>query len=513
MILSTILLVTIAISEQKTFNCEYAKDKPICKIENQDVPFNTTEIKFAVPEYVNRTLGIWFEKSKLEFVPTEIFDEFRGLQLLKISGSEIPVLKKDYLKGMSPLLALELTRDGIVTIEVGAFQELRNLKQISLYSNALKTLPAKIFQNNLKLEVIDLNENKIETVDQNLLNGLEKLHEISFYSNQLEEIPDNLFEENKLLSKIFLNNNHLKRIDEETFAGLTNLTEVYLSTNHLEFIPPNLFKDNKKINAIFLNNNKLKKIDQEVFLGLPGLYKLSLASNELESLPIKIFHDNEKLDFIYLNNNKIKSLTPILFQSNANRLRSFVDLTDNECIDKKFDVFEMIGQQLKDSLANCKNNSCNLDSDARYFKTVVLSDIVDSIKVCTEKCYEDEDCLGELVKERNEDVIFTIFHQLNNNEKTLKKFQESVEDKLTGLQTLDETKNKTVNTLLKEQKDRTEDLDVKFITVACIQALVILLLLLVIIALALMFRRLKKQNTQVEPDDSMKKNLPDSTNI
>jgi hypothetical protein len=505
-------LVIVAIAEPKTFNCDYNK-KSICKIENESIPAGTTEIEFAVASIQNETLGIWFEKTNLEYVPGIIFQTFKKLALLKVSGTEIPILKRDYLKQIAPITALELTRDNIETVEEDAFQDLTNLRQISLFSNRLKMLPEKLFQNNLNLEVIDFNENQIEAVGENFLAGLEKLTEISFHSNQLKTVPKKLFKDNKMISKIALNENHLISIDEDLFVGLRNLTEVYLSTNQLQFISPKLFRDNKFITSIYLNNNKLKRIDENLFVGLKNLRTLSLASNEIESFPIQLFADNEMLDYIYLNNNKIKMLTPVLFQSNSNRLRSFVDLTDNVCINQKFDVFDMIGQQLKEAIENCKNASCNLDQDTKYFKTIVLTNIVENIKNCTEKCYEDEDCLGEVVRERNNDVIFTIFHELSSNEKHIEKVEKLLEDKLVGLQTLDETKNKTVNSVLKEQKDRTDELDARFSVIAILQVIVIVLLIAVIAAIVWMFKRLRKEKMTVVPEDTQKNNAPDSTNI
>lgn len=469
------------------------------------MPLNATEILFnnITDEVRRKVLGIWFEKSQIDFIPDLLFTEFKSLYLLKISGADIKVLKETYLEKMSPIKALELTRDNIQTVEENAFKELKNLEQLSLYANQIKTLPPTVFKHNLKLKVIDLNQNKLESLDENLFAGLVMLTEVSLHANEISRIPPKLFKSHDKIQKLLLNENRINEIDETVFQTLSNLTDIYLSTNNLETIPKNLFKYNKNLRSIYLNNNKLTSIDEGVFDGLDELFTVSLASNLFTTIPIHLFINNEKLDFLYLNNNQIRMLTPALFQSKKQRLRTFIDLSDNVCIDKKFDVIEMIGQELTERINKCENKTCPLDQDAKFFKTTILTKIVDGIKTCSDKCYEDESCLEEIVKERNSDVIFTIFKEISNNEKSIEQLKGELEAKLNSVepQTTD-----TVRTLIKEQQDKTEELDSKFYVVASFQVAIIILLVALIVGFIIFIKRRKQQQNLIKPTS-------DSSNI
>jgi hypothetical protein len=124
------------------------------------------------------------ESYYVEFIPTEVAQQFPNLNALVFYDSNLPVVKNDLLgPSLKNIQFLNFWESKVETIESEAFSSLVNLKYILFDENPLKALNFPLFRNNLKLEIIRFYDNKIQMINPSLFDGLTKLKFVQFNPN------------------------------------------------------------------------------------------------------------------------------------------------------------------------------------------------------------------------------------------------------------------------------------------------------------------------------------------
>jgi hypothetical protein len=126
-----------------------------------------------------------FEKSNvIEFIPTELSQEFSKLNALVIQNSNLPVVKTGlFRREFKNLGFLAFWDSKVQAIETNAFADLENLKHFWIYGSPLKTLHFGLFRNNLKLEIVRLYSNEISMIHSALFDDLTHLKLLQFSNN------------------------------------------------------------------------------------------------------------------------------------------------------------------------------------------------------------------------------------------------------------------------------------------------------------------------------------------
>jgi hypothetical protein len=124
------------------------------------------------------------ESYYVEFIPTELTQQFPNLNALVFWESDLPVVMNDLLgPSLKNIQFLNFFKSNVESVESEAFSSLVNLKYILFYENPLKALNFPLFRNNLKLEIIRFYDNKIKMFNPSLFDGLTNLKIVHFSPN------------------------------------------------------------------------------------------------------------------------------------------------------------------------------------------------------------------------------------------------------------------------------------------------------------------------------------------
>ena len=113
---------------------------------------------------------------------------------LRISGTNITTITKDFLSQCNNLILLDFSNNNISLVEMSAFDDLSELKTLVLSNNRLfyneTSFPNKVIQRLVQLETLDLKENKKErSPNSSIVTTWNDLKDVyKFFSN----IPENV---------------------------------------------------------------------------------------------------------------------------------------------------------------------------------------------------------------------------------------------------------------------------------------------------------------------------------
>ena len=138
---------------------------------------------------------------------------------------------------------LNLSDQGIASLQAGDFSGLANLEILDLGENALTMLPESIFTGLTNLENLYLYNHSLMWVPASIFTGLTNLEGLSLYNNALTMLPESIFTGLTNLEGLTLKYNSLTMLPEGIFTGLTNLQVLDLSNNDLPSLPGPLLDD------------------------------------------------------------------------------------------------------------------------------------------------------------------------------------------------------------------------------------------------------------------------------
>jgi Leucine-rich repeat (LRR) protein len=286
-------------------------------------------------------VSIIFKNSKLSKVPPEIFTFFENLKSLTITSVGIEDLNP--LENCEKLTIFEALRNKISVIKGESFENCGNLKHINLRNNVIQNISSNSFEKLGKLEYLDLSYNSIGSIHFQLFKNCDKLRNLNFENNRIKFIEENTFESLQNLNELNLNYNTISKINPMLFQKLINLEKLHLSGNQIEFL------------------------ENSPFESLENLREIYLSLNELTVLKRAIFQENKKLEKIYLSFNNIFKIHPETFDKFSSI--KIIDLTDNVCVDKFFEIYDGDLVRFKNELTICfanylgATNLCNFHYD------------------------------------------------------------------------------------------------------------------------------------------------------
>ena len=185
---------------------------------------------------------------------------------------------------LSAITSLNLSGEGIGSLQSGDFEGLTGLVQLVLEDNDLTALPS------------------------DLLDGLSALESLNFKDNELSALPSGVFDDLGSLSALYLGGNRLSAVPAEVISGLNALEILGLADNQLGALGSNDFSGLGSLEVLFLGDNRLSSLPAGVFSGLSALQELWLGDNQLTSLPDGVFSGLNALAVLSLSGNSTDPL-------------------------------------------------------------------------------------------------------------------------------------------------------------------------------------------------------------
>lgn len=212
------------------------------------------------------------------------------------------MIKSDTFKHLRHLEILQLSKNQIRQIEVGAFNGLPNLNTLELFDNRLTLVPSLAFEYLSKLRELWLRNNPIETLPGYAFHRVPSLRRLDLGElKKLDYISDAAFV--GLVNLRYLNLGMCGLKDIPNLTPLIRLEELELSGNRLEIIRPGSFQGLVSLRKLWLMHSQVSVIERNAFDDLKNLEELNLSHNSLHSLPHDLFTPLHQLERAHLNHN------------------------------------------------------------------------------------------------------------------------------------------------------------------------------------------------------------------
>ncbi|XP_069677332.1 toll-like receptor 2 [Periplaneta americana] len=224
-----------------------------------------------------------------------------GIEDLLLVGADWTSYERRHLPNMPELRILNISRNGIETIEQDAFLSMPILEVLILSNNDLKELPDSI-SSLKKLKILDLSTNKNLQVDSTIqkikhltslkwlnmsrvpINSMELLNPLILNNSQVMLTESRMQLEGLILEKCGIT---IAQEDVSFFDNMSSLIELDLSRNSIQMLSSNMFRSLTHLQSLNLKAN-----------GFTVKFKLEVG----ESTPLK---------FLDLSRNKLKSIDEI----------------------------------------------------------------------------------------------------------------------------------------------------------------------------------------------------------
>lgn len=177
------------------------------------------------------------------------------IEWILFSKSNVPIVKKQYLKNFPGLTDFHAEKSGIETVEDDAFQNMASLNWV------------------------DISFNKIKRISPNLFQNCPNMYHFNVSGNTELVIPDNEpFLNAPQLKWLDLQQSNIERLSSFTFKNLPGLKYLSLAKNNIKILPDDVFKSLSNLNSLDLSGNKIRTVSVTVFAHMKPLV-LHLAGN------------------------------------------------------------------------------------------------------------------------------------------------------------------------------------------------------------------------------------------
>ncbi|XP_017785904.1 PREDICTED: chaoptin [Nicrophorus vespilloides] len=276
------------------------------------------------------------------------FHGLRHLQLMDLSGNGIKSIEEGILEGCERLQELILDRNSlssipgaslngpkslkilsvkenrITIVKSGAFQAQRNLDIIDLSHNLIGNIEGAAFSHLDKLKSLKLGRNRLTKFNSDVFQGADNLQQLDLSENFITEFPSVALKAFANLRYLNLSSNLIQSLDNNDLTHLVNLYHLDLSRNNIANIVPGTFLGLKQLRRLDISVNSLRTIEDDAFEGLDNLEHLSLKDNTIFLIPASALGRLPKLQSLHLDYNRVAALSGDILRSIAERVTNLV---------------------------------------------------------------------------------------------------------------------------------------------------------------------------------------------
>ena len=205
---------------------------------------------------------------------------------------------------LSAIPSLNLSDEGIVSLQSGDFAGITGLAQVVLEGNDLTALPSGLLDGLSALEKLNFKDNDLSALPSGVFDDLGSLSELYLGGNRLSALPADVFSGLSALEILGLADNQLSALGSDDFSGLIALEILYLGGNRLSSLPSDVFSGLSALQELWLGGNQLTSLPDGVFFGLSTLERLNLSGNSTDPLPISVSLEN-------VGSSEFKAVAPV----------------------------------------------------------------------------------------------------------------------------------------------------------------------------------------------------------
>ena len=243
-------------------------------------------------------------------------DAPRGLADLDLSGNGLSAA--DPLPLLCPLgrtlATLNVSHNAFEGVGAAASCPLEKLRHLHASHNRIRRVPAAAFNRSMpNLSELDLSSNGLTSLESGALGGLRDLRVVRLSHNALQSLPGDLFGRNNGVLELYLGNNSLREIPAALLESLgSRLLVLNLSNNAVSsnsrWLRAAPFGALRSLVALDLSHNRLAELGADLLRGLDSLQVLTAAHNQISSLAEGALTHTPSLHALVLSHNGLEDL-------------------------------------------------------------------------------------------------------------------------------------------------------------------------------------------------------------
>ncbi|CAL1276409.1 unnamed protein product [Larinioides sclopetarius] len=241
-----------------------------------------------------------------------------------------------------------------------------NILMLNLSSNGIQTVEQETLEQLKKIQILDLSNNLLLNTHNNIWSNLQQLKCLYLQKNPIQKLSNNSFTNMERLQELFIKNLKLQEIDQDTFHQLTALKKIELdtytgrSTNISQMFHGNqgiheihlhvqengldgIFNGDlpKSLKSIILEGDNLRYLDESVFSAIRShTLNLNIRNSNITRFPQKVFE----------NMKEVKNFTTAFINNKLQTLEKLYT-TEREVPEKHLKHLKLTGNQLN---CNCE---------------------------------------------------------------------------------------------------------------------------------------------------------------
>ncbi|XP_059617834.1 insulin-like growth factor-binding protein complex acid labile subunit [Phlebotomus argentipes] len=237
-----------------------------------------------------------------------IFNDFRYLEVLRVTDSLVPAIGQHTFWGVVNLKVLDLSRNNITSIREDNFRGQDNLLELDLSGNKIVRIPSASFRYLNELRTLNLAENFLEELVPRQFLNLASLKWLDLSENPLVDLKPEVFRDVQELKVFRCRRCQLKTVNPMLYSLLRHLTELDLGDNLFRFLDKEEFTYLKRLRTLKLDGNQLSVLVDYLFEGQRSLQHLDVSHNRIVKVSSKSFENLNNLTHLDLSYNKLMGL-------------------------------------------------------------------------------------------------------------------------------------------------------------------------------------------------------------
>ncbi|KAJ8963020.1 hypothetical protein NQ317_005465 [Molorchus minor] len=237
-----------------------------------------------------------------------VFRNFKNLEEIHITKSNIPQLGEHFFYGLTKLDVLNLSQNNITQPLDRNFLGLFKLKELYLDDNRIISLPSGTFRHLHELKVLSVQRNRIQELTPRIFLEISKLKVLKLSGNNLKELHPEVFKDVQELRSLECRSCGLTRLNNEIYHLLLHLTHLDLGNNEISSIPQEELRELTHLKYLRLDGNRIAAVEDYTFTHQSMLKKLNIARNRIEVISGDAFENLNNLTDLDVAYNKLETL-------------------------------------------------------------------------------------------------------------------------------------------------------------------------------------------------------------